>query len=401
MRQMRGVPAALSAILLFASSARLAPASDPAADVMFRGNPRHTGVYGTGAMPTGSIELVYKWRFETGGKVRSTPAVSDGVVFVGSDDANLYAIDATSGRERWRVATGGKMSSSPAVVGNAVLFVGGDGHLHSVRAEDGKPLWTFACQASLAFAFTPGDPRLFDYYASSPTVKDGVAYFGSGDGHVYAVDAGKGTLLWKHDVGRWVRSTPAVDDGLVFVGTHAGDLRALDQKTGELRWRFESDGYPGYPPVVIASPAVADGTVYFASSSPNLYALDARTGVKIWRVEHPGSMIYSSPAIHAGVVFVGSSDAHIVQAVDAKTGVERWRHDTRARVLTSPAVADGVLYVGNTAAYLEAIALEDGKRKGQTFTEASIHSSAVVVGSFVYVGSDDNCLYAFERKLKP
>ena len=63
------------------------------------------------------------WSAATAGEVDSSPAVADGVVYVGSTDRYLYAFDAATGEEVWRVATGGFIISSPAVA-NGVVYVG-------------------------------------------------------------------------------------------------------------------------------------------------------------------------------------------------------------------------------------------------------------------------------------
>ena len=73
-----------------------------------------------------------KWRFKTGDNVLSSPAVSNGVVYVGSEDNNLYAIDAVTGKEKWRFETGSYVDSSPAV-SNGVVYVGSaDGNLYAI-----------------------------------------------------------------------------------------------------------------------------------------------------------------------------------------------------------------------------------------------------------------------------
>ena len=93
---------AITAILLCTS----AFASDA---VMFRGNPEHTGVYNSAAIATlGGV----KWKFKTGGQVISSPTVSDGTVYVGSADHNLYAIDAVSGAQKWKFKTASRVSSA-------------------------------------------------------------------------------------------------------------------------------------------------------------------------------------------------------------------------------------------------------------------------------------------------
>jgi outer membrane protein assembly factor BamB len=60
-------------------------------------------------------------------------AVAHGVVYVGSNDSHLYAVDAKTGREKWKFKTGGKVLSSPAVA-NGVVYVGSeDGYLYAIK----------------------------------------------------------------------------------------------------------------------------------------------------------------------------------------------------------------------------------------------------------------------------
>src|SRR6185369_15947545 len=125
----------------------LLAAADPA---MFRGGPSHSGVYSS---PAG-ISTV-KWKFKTGGKVFSSPAVADGVVYVGSSDNSLYALAAADGAVRWKAATGGAVNSSPAVVDGVVFFTSRDGNLYAVNAAEGKLKWTFKTEGERRFT-APG-----------------------------------------------------------------------------------------------------------------------------------------------------------------------------------------------------------------------------------------------------
>ena len=83
------------------------------------------------------------WAFETGRQVLSSPAVVDGVVYVGSFDQKVYALSATDGTKRWEFATKGRVRSDPAVV-NGLVFVGSfDNYVYALRAEDGRKIWSF------------------------------------------------------------------------------------------------------------------------------------------------------------------------------------------------------------------------------------------------------------------
>ena len=58
-----------------------------------------------------------KWRYKTGDDVYSSPSVSGGLVFVGSDDNYIYALDQYTGALQWRYKTGDDVLSSPSVSG--------------------------------------------------------------------------------------------------------------------------------------------------------------------------------------------------------------------------------------------------------------------------------------------
>ena len=69
--------------------------------------------------------LGLKWSYATGYLVDSSPAVANGVVYVGSNDGNLYALNASTGAKLWSYPTGAAVASSPAVA-NGVVYVGSD-----------------------------------------------------------------------------------------------------------------------------------------------------------------------------------------------------------------------------------------------------------------------------------
>jgi outer membrane protein assembly factor BamB len=73
------------------------------------------------------------WSFKTGGQVISSPAVAGNTAFIGSNDGNVYAVDAVSGKKIWAVSTGGEVGSSPALAGG-MLYVGSyDGKVYAIR----------------------------------------------------------------------------------------------------------------------------------------------------------------------------------------------------------------------------------------------------------------------------
>lgn len=163
-----------------------------------------------------SQTVALKWAFPTG-DVAGSPVVQDGVVYFGSWDGNLYALDLDSGQEKWRFKTDGAVHVRPALAEGLICVGSGDHNLYCLEAESGKERWRFK---------TGG--QVF----SSPTTDSGVVYFGSADNYVYAVSLATGQLSWKFEAKGPVFSSPVVVDGTVCVGSDDGRLYVLSVAEG-------------------------------------------------------------------------------------------------------------------------------------------------------------------------
>jgi outer membrane protein assembly factor BamB len=290
------------------------------------------------------------------------PAVVDGVVYF-CEESTLLAVDSKTGRELWKFDTKEVIWTGSPTVADRVVYFGtghtsipgrreGYGRLYAVDSETGQQKHRIGIV---------GDKFTTD---SSPAVANGVIYLGSDDGHLYAIEppfdtqARRRPTIWKFKTGARIASSAAVADGVVYVASWDKHLYAVDIKTQQEKWKFKTGGAVGG-----SLAAVADGVVYVSiDDGPNssvshadsqLYAVDAKTGQEKWRFK-TGDKIRSSPAVADGVVYVGSNDSHLY-AVDAKSGREKWKFKTGGKVLSSPAVADGVVYVGSEDGYLYAI----------------------------------------------
>ena len=414
------------------------------AQAMFRGGPEHVGVYKDQG-PRQFHRL--KWKFQTGDRLVSSPAYADGVIFFGSDDGNVYAVDAADGHQLWQLHTGGPVPSTPAIAGELVYVASYDGKFYALDRRTGKPQWKFATEGERRFEAkglhgmqprnqTIADP--FDVYLSSPVVADGAVYFGSGDGNLYALDALSGELRWKFHTGDVVHASPAYADGVVFFGSWDSYFYAVDARTGAEKWRFHGGEDSSFHNQVgfQSSPTIAGGVVYTGCRDSNLYAIDAGTGKEKWRFNNAGSWVISSPAVARGKVLFGTSDSSLYLVADAETGKEVVRKQGRAYMFSSPAVAGDVVFSGVLNGTLEARDLETGELLWEFQTEASkrneawvltadrrfnmpllfrsswrevpiiaavqqsrvgsIFSSPIVVGGVVFFGSADGSVYALE-----
>ena len=279
---------------------------------------------------TGKQSLI--WSYTTYSIVTSSPAVADGRVYVGSNDANIYCLN----------------------------------------AENGTLIWK---------------KYLFEYVRSSPAVADGRVYVGSGNQKVYCLNAENGDILWEFPTGNDVRSSPTVANGRVYIGSDDNNLYCLDADTGDCIWEYTTGG------VVFSSPAVADDKVYFGSNDDNMYCLNAENGDILW--EFPtGKDVRSSPVIADGRVYIGSGDMRIY-CLNANNGTPIWNYTTKGIVDSSPAVANERVYVGSDDKNIYCFTDDHGDLIWVKATEGLIESSPVVADDKVYVGSSDKNIYCF------
>ena len=414
------------------------------AEPMFRGGPAHTGLYDA----DGPREFHrVRWAFPTGNRVISSPVMQGGTLYFGSDDGNIYAVDASSGRQVGKRTTRGLVPGSPAIAGDTLYIGSYDGHFYALNAATGAMRWKFTTGGERHFeakglhGMTPAGQTffdLYDIYLSSPVVVEDSVFFGSGDGHLYALDRGNGTLRWKFKTGDVVHASPAYADGVLYVGSWDSYFYAVDAKTGQEKWRFHGGEDPvshnqvGFQ----SSAAVVNGVVYVGCRDSNLYALDAATGKELWRVNNAGSWVITSPAVVDGRVIFATSDSALFHIVDAASGKEIARQQARAYMFGSPAVARGIAYQPVTNGMLEARDAANGNllwtfrtdaskenagwaltgdgrfnmpllfpsnggeasilAAGRQFSVGSMFSSPLVANNTVYVGSTDGNVYAIE-----
>ena len=319
------------------------------------------------------------WSFQTGDVIRSTPTVTDGVVYIGSNDNLVYAIDAATGALLWQHDTSDWVQYSPTVHGG-IVYLGaladGDHKIHALDAVTGEQLWV----AEMPYPFTP---------EFAPTVAGDTVYVPGAFGEFHALDAATGALAWSFDTRSGsTELVPTVSGGVVYL-TVVNTAYALDESTGALIWSYGTERFPArsFPAVV------ADGIYYF-SPDDHLYALDAATGEVLWSYQ-ADAMISTSPLVADGMVYAGS-EADSFYAWDAASGDLFWSHQAGEWALDSPTVVDGILYAESTDGHLRALHATSGEtiwsfQKGY-FSGVQAYA---VTGGVLYVGALDGGVYAF------
>jgi eukaryotic-like serine/threonine-protein kinase len=326
------------------------------------------------AHPTGPVVnaggIKPLWSFKTEDEIRGTPAIAQGVVYVGSYDNNLYALNAADGKFQWKYPTEGGVVSRPVVLDGNIYFGSEDKRLHVVSARSGKVVWTY---------YTNGPIR------SSPRIAEGHIFVGSDDNYLHAVNLTTGRLAWRFETADPIRSTPFVMSDLVYFGAESGDYFAVDFR-GVLKWRFRAKR------AITSSTVGTPQTLYFSSVDSTLYALDPRNGWVIWRFRL-GKPSISSPCLADDYVFVGAADGFIY-AVETRSSKEIWRFRTEHQVNGSPVIYKDSLYCGSVDGNLYCLEYRTGRLRWKFGTEGAITGSPLVYDDVVYVGSTDHQVYA-------
>jgi outer membrane protein assembly factor BamB len=182
------------------------------------------------------------WRFPLKAVVwTSSPAVADGIVFIGSDGLEIYAVDAASGEERWRLSTDSYDDGvSPVVIDGTVITNWGGLGLVALDASTGTKQWSF---------------KPDDWYPRSPAVVDGNIFVNSANGYLFAVCNLVPTVLTTDVTLRAAPSDGAVERGTAKAGHEIDHVGTREERNGQAWAEVTVGGVTGWIPLDAIDPA--------------------------------------------------------------------------------------------------------------------------------------------------
>ena len=340
----------------------------------------------------------------------SATAVSDGVVYVGTRQGEVLALDAKNGEKIWRFAPGedqllGGVFGMPAV-GEQFIYVGdkGDregmgGRLYALRKDRES---TDSIQTDRGEWDKPmldgggivGGPALAE--------DDGLVLVGSDDGSLYAFHTTASTSggtayltgdrAWRFSTDKQIWSTPAVGDGVAYFGSMDRNIYALSLKPelepGESRllWEYKTGGAVVSKPLLLTG----DKMVIVGSFDEKLYALHSETGDFLWSFEGDGW--FWAGAVSDGKHIFAPSMAGTVYALDKK-GSSVWRSHLEggSPIVSTPVIARGKVVVATDRGTLHFFRTNSGEepelhRELRSRVKAPLSSE----GNLVFVGVEDS-----------
>ncbi len=362
---------------------------------------------------SGSAQLAKGW---------AGTAVHEGIIYVGTVDGRVVAINSSTGNLEWSysIAPGTAPSSglscgptsAPAaiydtpVVDRDIVYIGTysgqvlalNTSARSARGED-LPLqtrygeWKWDC---------PIDNAKSNAIVADLLVSEDAIYVSSSNGRVYSLDKEFGDLNWESKIldekyGKlW--TSPVIQGDTLYVSTFDGHIYALSLETGELlNWSFESEA--GFA----SSPVIYEDTIFLGSFDRYLYAVKIGSDVPLWKFpeEKPaGNWFWASPIVNEGIVYTGCLDGKLY-AIEAKTGEKLWEFDAGNSIVSSPVLLDNLLIVTDESGtvYVFDLSAELGDEAVPLKTisiGAAVRSSFCAQEGLVYIRGEDKQLYVVD-----
>ncbi len=224
-------------------------------------------------------------------EIRGTPLINDHMVWVGSEDFLIYAIDATKGEVKWTFETGGRINTTPIVDDASVFFVSEDGLLYALDKFSGQIKWEAKTY--------PGAPSFNSQPGPTPNPPNQPVL---GDGAIY--------------LSNWVPGKVKK----VFI-------TAVSVKTGDIIWSSELEGWDVDVPIVIEDQLIVLYETNGSATEPSALrtmVMEASSGNTLWTFDQKMDYGFDFIAADVNAVYVESPLAFIV--LDRQSGERRWQY---------------------------------------------------------------------------
>ena len=330
------------------------------------------------------------WSYPVDSPVEAVAAAGP-IVFAGTGENGVYALDAATGALVWRREITHAVHDQLVLAGNNVIIGDGiGGGVYALDATTGRQRWRVSSGAVRGLAAADG------------LVYAGFATKSHTAGGVTALSADRGQVVWTVEFGRKLDTTGglAVRRGVVYVTTSHGEIYAFRAADGRRLWRIAGRNVT----FGLAPPVVARGVVYASSgnSIPVLYAVHAATGRGRWHRALGAAAFPAYLAVADGVVYAGLTringatglNAGGLSALHAATGRQLWQVPVAGGVDLAPSTAPGVVYTGSNNGALDAWQAGTGTKLWSFSAAGLIGTNIAVTDGIVYFGSNDNHVYA-------
>jgi outer membrane protein assembly factor BamB len=320
------------------------------------------------------------WKKSVSSAVNSVIAVSDSIIYFGTLDGRVYAMNLRNGniigtlKFLYASTSGFSIQKHTAIIGLA----NGKETLISYDVFDGR--YNFIKQIGAI--------------ESNPLIYDEYVYVAAENKKFHCLNLADGLILWTFETGKPVRSSPAVHGTTVYFGCDDGNVYALNRFNGNVIWKFQTKQ------AVFAAPAMDETTLYVGSTDSVFYAIHIKDGSLKWKHKigsvTPGTF-FASAAVDGSKVVVGGSDG-IVYAFDKQSGKLLWKFQTQGAISTAPVITKNYVFAGSQDKNFYAIDGVTGLSGWKYPMEGRVKTNLAIYGDYVIVASENKYVYMFKSK---
>ncbi len=348
-----------------------------------------------------SQQLQLEWKFKTNDKVLAPPAIENETIYIGGEDGNFYALNASDGKELWRFNTRGRIQAKATLHGDKVIFESGN-IFYALSKQTGEQIWKYDPGSALwGYKIDPWDDK-----RSSGVVHRGIFYSGSSLGGVIGLDVktGERKKLISSEYGSPIRTTPMIADERLFFGDWAGKLYAYSLEQEKLLWKkttYEKKLYDSFGGIV-SEIMLYNGKLYFGARNHNLQVMESIDGEMAWTyADSTGGWIIGDPVIEDNTLYMGGSDNLSMFAFNPDDGTLNWKFKAGQNIYTKPVVVGNYLVFTTGNGYkirepgnLFVVNKNTGKLVTKMELPQASFSSPATDGKLIYFGDYDGYVYA-------
>jgi len=246
----------------------------------------------------------------------SVPLIHMSLLVIGDGDL-LKVFNLNDGKLQWQFRTAGnaRIGYAPVGYGENIMLAAGNGVLYSLKAKTGEVQWQV--------------DRYNDWqYLRQLDISNGVLVAGGYHDEMFGIDPDNGTIIWRFVAGNFINSE-LVSDGMVYFWSPTGWIYALDTTDGKVRWRhrtinWSNPDYPGSWSSIMAELEADDNHLYILAMDDVLHQLDKKSGEEVacYTVEHDLRPFVTLTPIRDEVIF-GTKRGKLIKA--RKSGLKRCR----------------------------------------------------------------------------
>lgn len=330
------------------------------------------------------------------------PVVDDGQIYAASREGDIKAFD-LKGHEKWHTdltdlddyksfsADGNPRLSGGLLAAYGLVYVGSENaELFALDAQNGQVKW---------HKKMPGE------VIASPSVGEGIIAVMTNNGHLVALDPSSGKKLWDIELDQPSltlrgKAVPVISNGVVVVGRSNGSISLFSVKNGQQLFSTRLAFSQGMTQLerlvdVDSTPVIVGSDLFAVSYNGSLLAINLQSGQKSWTRSYSA---YRDLTVSGNDLFMSDDRSHLI-ALNRFDGSEHWQQtQLEFRNLTAPAVAGQYVLVGDDQGYLYWINRDNGHFVAKEKVDSDgLYVAPVVTDHLIIIQTRSGRLVAFKR----